>query len=92
MDGKVPLVIEEDVVLSISRQDRRKMKAKIIYTGPIPAPIVKGQPIAMLEISAKDMKPVTYPLVAGADVSKLGGVSRLKAAFNYLLMGSAGSE
>ncbi|PHZ86285.1 D-alanyl-D-alanine carboxypeptidase family protein [Paremcibacter congregatus] len=92
MNGKVPLVIEEDVVLSISRQDRRKMKAKIIYTGPIPAPIVKGQPIAMLEISAKDMKPVTYPLVAGADVSKLGGVSRLKAAFNYLLMGSAGSE
>ncbi len=91
-NGKVPLIIEDDVVLSISRQDRRKMKAKIIYTGPIPAPIVKGQPIAILEISAKDMKPIEFPLVAGADISKLGGVSRLKAAFNYLLMGSAGSE
>lgn len=92
MEAKVPLVIEEDVILSLSRQDRRKMKAKIIYTGPIPAPIVKGQPIATLEISARDMKTVQLPLVAGADVSKLGGVSRLKAAFNYLLMGSAGSE
>ncbi|MBL4893342.1 MAG: D-alanyl-D-alanine carboxypeptidase [Emcibacter sp.] len=92
MKAKVPLVIEEDVILSLSRQDRRKMKAKIIYTGPIPAPIVKGQPIATLEISARDMKTVQIPLVAGADVSKLGGVSRLKAAFNYLLMGSAGSE
>ncbi len=91
-NGKVPLIIEDDVVLSISRQDRRRMKAKIIYTGPIPAPIVKGQPIAILEISAKDMKPIEFPLVAGADISKLGGVSRLKAAFNYLLMGSAGSE
>ena len=91
-NGKVPLIIEDDVVLSISRQDRRKMKAKIIYTGPIPAPIVKGQPIAILEISAKDMKTVEFPLVAGADISKLGGISRLKAAFNYLLMGSAGSE
>lgn len=91
-DAKVPLVIQEDVVLSISRQDRRRMKVKIIYTGPIPAPIVEGQPIATLEISAKDMKTVKLPLVAGADISKLGGVSRLKAAFNYLLLGSAGSE
>lgn len=90
--GKVPLIIEEDVILSISRQDRRKMKMKIVYTGPIPAPIVKGQPIATLEISARDMKPLSLPLVAGADISMLGGVSRLKAAFNYLLMGSAGSE
>lgn len=88
----MPLVIEEDVVLSMNRQDRRKMKAKIVYIGPIPAPIVKGQPIATLEISARDMKTVKLPLVAGADVSKLGGVSRLKAAFNYLLMGSASSE
>ena len=92
INGKVPLIIEEDVVLSLNRQDRRKMKVRVVYTGPIPAPIVKGQPIATLEISAKDMTPVSYPLMAGADVSKLGGVSRLKAAFNYLLMGSAGSE
>jgi len=92
IDGKVPLVVHEDVVLSISRQDRRKMKAKIIYTGPIPAPIVKGQPVGILQISAKDMKPIEFPLVAGADVLKLGGVNRLKAAFNYLLMGSSGGE
>ncbi|MCF6196342.1 MAG: D-alanyl-D-alanine carboxypeptidase [Emcibacter sp.] len=90
--GKVPLIIKDDVVLSLNRQDRRKMKVKIIYDGPIPAPVVKGQPIATLEISARDMKPVTLPLVAGADIAKLGGVARLKAAFNYLLMGSAGSE
>jgi len=92
MNGTVPLMIEDDVVLSISRQDRRRMKARIVYTGPIPAPIVKGQPIGVLEISAKNMKTVEFPLVAGADISKLGGISRLKAAFNYLLLGSAGSE
>jgi len=91
-EAKVPLVIQGDVTLSLSRQDRRKMKVKIIYTGPIPAPIVKGQPIATLEVSAHDMKTITLPLIAGANVSKLGGVGRLKAAFNYLLMGSSGSE
>lgn len=91
-DGKVPLVAEQDVTLSISRQDRRKMKVKVIYSGPIAAPIAKGQPIATLEISAADMKTMTLPLVAGADIAKLGGINRLKAAFNYLLLGSAGRE
>lgn len=90
--GKLPLVVTKDVILSISRQDRRRMKVKIVYTGPIPAPIVKGQPVATLEITARDMDPLSIPLVAGKDIPKLGGVSRLKAAFNYLLMGSSAGE
>ena len=87
---QVPLVIENDITLSLSKEARRKMKAKVIYDGPIPAPIVKGQPIATLEISSSDMKTVTYPLVAGENVAELGGFSRLKAAFNYMLVGSSG--
>lgn len=89
---QVSLVIEKDVILSLSRQDRRKMKAKVIYDGPIAAPIVKGQAIATLEISSQSMKTLRLPLVAGEDVDKLGGIKRLKAAFNYLLVGSSGSE
>ncbi|NOZ41651.1 MAG: D-alanyl-D-alanine carboxypeptidase [Alphaproteobacteria bacterium] len=90
--ARLPLVVNQNVILSISRQDRRRLKVRVVYTGPIPAPIVKGQPVAMLEISARDMKPLEFPLVAGASIAKLGGISRLKAAFNYLLMGSAVSE
>jgi hypothetical protein len=36
------------------------------------------------------METRVYPLVAGADVAELGGMSRIKAAFSYMLMGSAG--
>ncbi|MDG1996986.1 MAG: D-alanyl-D-alanine carboxypeptidase [Emcibacteraceae bacterium] len=89
-DATVPLVSSGDVTLSMNRQARRNMTAKVIYDGPIPAPIQKGQPIATLELSADGMETKSYPLVAGADVGELGGMSRIKAAFSYMLMGSAG--
>ncbi|WP_417318218.1 D-alanyl-D-alanine carboxypeptidase family protein [Emcibacter sp.] len=87
----VPLVIEQDVILSLSKHARRRMKVKVVYDGPIRAPVVKGQPIATLEITSADMKPITYPLVAGHDVPELSGFSRLKAAFDYLLLGPSGN-
>lgn len=86
----VPLVAENDVTISMNRQARRNMTAKVIYDGPISAPIQKGQPIATLELSGSNMKTLTYPLVAGEDVQSLGGFSRISAAFTYMLMGSSG--
>lgn len=86
----VPLVAEQDVTISMNNQARRNMTAKVIYEGPISAPIQRGQPIATLELSGNGMETKTYPLVAGADIDELGGMSRIKAAFTYMLMGSAG--
>lgn len=89
-EATVPLIAETDVTLSMNKQARRNMTAKVIYDGPISAPIQKGQPVATLELSANGMETKSYPLVAGADVESLGGFSRIKAAFSYMLMGSAG--
>lgn len=89
-DATVPLVVEESVTLSMNRQARRNMTAKVVYDGPVPAPIQKGQPIATLELSSEGMETKSYPLVAGNDVDTLGGMSRIKAAFGYMLMGSSG--
>lgn len=89
-EATVPLVVEEGVTLSMNRQARRNMTAKVVYDGPVPAPIQKGQPIATLELSAEGMETKSYPLVAGNDVETLGGMSRIKAAFGYMLMGSSG--
>jgi D-alanyl-D-alanine carboxypeptidase (penicillin-binding protein 5/6) len=90
--ASVPLMIEKDVTLSLSVIARRKMKVKIIYDGPIPAPIKKGQALAILQITSPKMETLEFPLVAGEDVDKLGGIARIKAAFNYLLLGSSASE
>ncbi|MBL4601968.1 MAG: D-alanyl-D-alanine carboxypeptidase [Emcibacteraceae bacterium] len=88
-EATVPLIAEADVTLSMNKQARRNMTAKVIYDGPIAAPIQKGQPIATLELSANGMETKSYPLVAGKDIDSLGGFSRIKAAFSYMLMGSA---
>jgi D-alanyl-D-alanine carboxypeptidase (penicillin-binding protein 5/6) len=84
----VPLVVQEGLTVTMSRTARRQMTVKAIYDGPIPAGIRQGQQLATLIIEAPDMKPIQLPLVAGADVPRLGLVGRLGAAVNYLVWGA----
>ncbi len=86
---KVSLVASRDVQITASRDARKKLEAKVIYQNPVPAPIVKDQPIAMLRITGLTDDPVEVPLLAGESAEKLSGMDRLKAAFNYLLWGAS---
>jgi D-alanyl-D-alanine carboxypeptidase (penicillin-binding protein 5/6) len=42
--------------------------ARITYTGPVPAPVNKGQPIGRLKVWRNDTLALEMPLQAGADV------------------------
>src|SRR3546814_3186617 len=42
----VPLVISQDLKVSLPRSDRDGMQVAVVYDGPIPAPIAAGQEIA----------------------------------------------
>ncbi|MEM7122647.1 MAG: D-alanyl-D-alanine carboxypeptidase family protein [Pseudomonadota bacterium] len=90
-ENTVPLVIEEDLVITMSREARREMTAKAVFEGPIPAPIVAGSPIATLVLEAPNMETIEVPLIAGADVGELSMFSRLGAAISYLVFGPSGS-
>ncbi|MCB2102276.1 MAG: D-alanyl-D-alanine carboxypeptidase [Rhodobacterales bacterium] len=85
----VPLVIEKDLTLTLKRRARRTMNVVVRYDQPIPAPFVKGDRLATLVISGKDMEPVEVPLVAGADVAQLGFVGRIGAALKYIVWGAS---
>ena len=85
----LPLVTEKEVKITIPRLARRKMTVKVVYEGPIPAPIAKGTPVARLVVSAPNTEEISFPLVAGADVNKLGLFGRIGAAINYLVWGAA---
>ncbi len=85
----VPLVLEEGLVTTLGRKARRKMEVKVVYDGPVPAPIAKGTPIARLVLTAPNTETIEIPLVAGADVKKLGPISRIGAAIRYLIFGAA---
>jgi D-alanyl-D-alanine carboxypeptidase (penicillin-binding protein 5/6) len=86
-DASVPLVIEEPLVITMTRKARRDMKVSIVLDGPAAAPVTKGTQLARLVISAPDTEPVERPLVAGEDVGQLGLVGRLGAAVGYLIFG-----
>lgn len=77
---EVPLVAPRDVSLLVPRADRNGMSARIVYDGPIEAPVAKGQPIAALLVDVPGRDPARFDLVAGADVPKGGLMARIGAA------------
>ena len=85
----IPLVIENDLTLTLPKSSRRKMVVKAIYETPIPAPVAKGDRVATLSISAPGVDAIEVPLVAGEGVKKLGLTGRLMAAVNYILWGTS---
>lgn len=85
----VPLVLDQDVTLTVPRGATRQAKVTVQYTGPIPAPIKKGDEIAKLVVTLPDRDPIEVPLKAGESVDRLGFGGRLSAAAHHLLFGSA---
>jgi len=83
----VPLVIGEDLVVTLARRARSEMTVTAVYQGPIPTPIKKGQRLATLRIVAPNTAPIERPLIAGRAVGKLAAFRRLEAAVSYLLWG-----
>lgn len=83
----VPLTVEEDVKITLSRQDRKSMVVKVIYNEPIPAPILQGTPVAQLVIEVPEKEAITIPLVAMKNVARPGTVRRLTSAVEYLIFG-----
>ncbi|TNE38407.1 MAG: D-alanyl-D-alanine carboxypeptidase [Alphaproteobacteria bacterium] len=83
----VPLTLEKNLLVTLSHQQRKSMTVKVTYDQPIPAPIVKGTPVAQLTVAAPGMNTVTAPLVAAEDVTVPGPFKRLTSAVEYLVFG-----
>ena len=88
-EATVPLVIDKDLMITLARKARPKMKVKAVFEGPIPAPVAMGTEIARLIVTVPGEETVQVPLVAGAEVERLGLLGRLGAALKYILWGGA---
>ncbi len=87
-DETVPLVIPEDLTVTLPRSDRNGMNVSVVYDAPISAPIPAGREIAMLRVSWPGGVPVEVPLQAGKDVEQLGPFGRIAASIKFLLLGA----
>jgi len=84
---KVKVYTKEDIYKTIKKGQKKKIKAKVIYDGPIEAPIKKDQILAKLKIVYDQELIGEYELLAVDEVKRVNIFSRLIKSFNYLIWG-----
>ena len=84
----VPLVGGRDVVVTMPRGWRTKAKITVEYSGPIQAPVVRGTVLGQLTVSGDGVPDLSIPLLAGADVARLGLPGRAMAVLAHMVTGS----
>ena len=85
--NSVAAYTNEDIYKTIKKAKKKKIKAKIIYDGPIEAPIKKDQILAKLKIVYDQELIGEYELLAVDEVKRVNIFSRLIKSFNYLIWG-----
>ncbi|MEQ8745338.1 D-alanyl-D-alanine carboxypeptidase family protein [Pyruvatibacter sp.] len=83
----VPLVLANDLALTMSRDGRKGLDVKVRYDGPLRAPIAAGDTVGQLVVTAPGMPERTVPLVAGASVEELGLFGKAMGALTTLVSG-----
>jgi D-alanyl-D-alanine carboxypeptidase (penicillin-binding protein 5/6) len=73
--GSVPLMADRVVSLMVSRVAQNKIIARVVYTGPVPAPVAQGQPIGTLKVWRSDALVLEVPLRAAESVGT-GNISQ----------------
>ena len=83
----VNVYTDQDVYKTIKKGQKKKLKVKIIYDGPVEAPINKDQKLAKLKIIYDQEQIGEYDLLALDEVKKVNIFSRLIKSLNYLIWG-----
>jgi D-alanyl-D-alanine carboxypeptidase (penicillin-binding protein 5/6) len=92
--GRVPLTSQGPIRLLVPRGVNEKIVARIVYTGPVPAPVEQGQPIGVLKVSRADNVVLEVPLQAAESISQGNLTQRAFDAATELVVGlfRAGAE
>ena len=83
----VQLAAKADVEVTLPRKARAEMKVATSYAGPIAAPVKVGDEVGKIVVTAPGMPTLEMPLVATADVAKLGWAGRMSAAIKRIIWG-----
>ncbi|MEC7208115.1 MAG: D-alanyl-D-alanine carboxypeptidase family protein [Pseudomonadota bacterium] len=84
----VSLVLEDGFSKVLSRSERAKTELSVNWSGPVPAPITKGQKIGELVIKTDGEVTDILPLLAAENVRQLGMLDRIGEALKYLIFGA----
>ena len=85
--NKVKVYTKNNIYKTIPKARKKYLKAKIIYNGPIMAPIKKDDVIGKLIINYKNEILSEHDLLAFEKVDKVNIFTRLMRSINYLIWG-----
>jgi D-alanyl-D-alanine carboxypeptidase (penicillin-binding protein 5/6) len=83
----VPLVGGRELAVTMPRNWRSKARIAIEYESPIPAPVIRGTTLGRLVVSGEGVPEMSVPLLAGADVPRLGLPGRALAVLSHYITG-----
>ena len=86
-NNKINASSKEDYYITINKKDIRHLSVSLNYSGPIKAPIKKGDKVAELNIKKKDETIKILPLYAKEDLQKVNFFKSLITSINYLIWG-----
>jgi serine-type D-Ala-D-Ala carboxypeptidase (penicillin-binding protein 5/6) len=83
----VPLMASGTIRVMVPRNGGEHLLARIVYTGPVPAPVSKGQRIGKLKVWRGDNLAIEVPLQAAEDVGTGSMSHRAMDAATELMIG-----
>ena len=86
-ENSIKVYTKENIYKIIKKGQKKLLKAKVVYEGPIEAPIKKDQKLAKLKIIYDQDLIGEYDLLAIKDIKKVNIFSRLIKSLNYLIWG-----
>ena len=85
--AKVKIVPAENIYITVPKRKKKIIKAVLEYTGPIAAPIKKGDILGLLSVYVSDELKKQTNILAGEDIEKLNIFLRIFKSMNYLVWG-----
>jgi len=88
---QVPLMIEQDLTVTIPKTVRNDLTVEVVFKGPLEAPVKRGQRVGTLHVDVPRVTKITIPLFAAGDVERLGFMAgTLAKAKLFIKAGVAG--
>ncbi|MCG7393838.1 D-alanyl-D-alanine carboxypeptidase [Microvirga sp. ACRRW] len=66
----LPLVSMKPIRVLVPRGESERVTARIIYTGPLKAPVQKGAEVARIQVNRGEMQALEMPLYANEDIQE----------------------
>lgn len=81
------LFSNDDILFTVSKNNKDKFKAKVVFSNPIVAPVKTDKVYGKLVIDNTVKGIIEYPLYSRENISKAGFFKKITTAISYLIFG-----